>query len=190
MRVVGACKAAFVFGHCVRAHLQLCEMGLAPARVRATLCVPDALDRTGRMCKRSCTLSTTAPRLLCPAPLPSAPTVRNPPNPRLPPSNSLRRRLCRAFLLRPVLSPTRRARSRCFPCLTRARLPGLDCRFACFNHGFAIVYAGSRITLTSQYSGQCPDCELRGTFNGAIHFAGDMYVEASNDQVRNPQPWT
>lgn len=54
-----------------------------------------------------------------------------------------------------------------------------DCRYACFNHGFAIVYAGSLVTLTSNYQGTC-DCAVRGSFAGHVQFAGSLAVQARN----------
>jgi len=54
-----------------------------------------------------------------------------------------------------------------------------DCRFACFNHGFAIVYEGSVIALRSKYLGEC-DCSLKGLFTGSIVYGEEMSVHASN----------
>ena len=55
----------------------------------------------------------------------------------------------------------------------------MDCRFACFNHGFAIVHSGNRVSLSSKYIGVC-DCSLRGIFNGTIEFEPALVVRASN----------
>lgn len=71
--------------------------------------------------------------------------------------------------------------------LVLTRLAGLvwvvaetDCRFACFNHGFAIVYSGTAAMLTSTYQGALCDCSVRGYFVGTVHLAGDMSIAATN----------
>eukprot|EP00961_Rhodomonas_salina_P291740 3932269-Rhodomonas_salina.2 len=65
------------------------------------------------------------------------------------------------------------------PTTFRSPFPETDCRFACFNHGFAIVYEGSVIALRSKYLGEC-DCSLKGLFTGSIVYGEEMSVQASN----------
>lgn len=55
-----------------------------------------------------------------------------------------------------------------------------DCRFACFNHGFAIAYSGTAASLTTAYQGSQCDCSVKGFFVGTVQLGGDMSIAASN----------
>lgn len=58
-------------------------------------------------------------------------------------------------------------------------LPGADCAYACFNHGWRVQRHLIHVTLTSAYIGNC-DCQLRGAFEGSISFQGTMSIAAAN----------
>lgn len=55
-----------------------------------------------------------------------------------------------------------------------------DCRFACYNHGFVIVYSGSETTLMTTYQGSVCDCLTRGFFVGTVNLGGNRSITASN----------